>query len=264
MARYFASPFGTIIGKVNGQVGCRWRGQNVIKKYTVPADKGTLLKYQQYKDGIIPPSSFSFPQFNLRRLVINPLMHISRDAPTFISDVWKLEANSRKLMMSGQNLIMQANISQLYASFDPTIEFDPVTNTPDLTKLVMSQGILEGATGFGATYDTGTGIVTFEWDPAHYQSGKDDDFVSFVILAKPILESIGRAGNWKPALKIYYFKNGDPPPAVAPVRADGTGQVTIDTGLDPNDLFGFIFFFQVTALKTITSESISGTVLITP
>jgi hypothetical protein len=262
VAKYFASPFGTIIGKVNGQVGSRWRGLNILKKYTIPADRGTLLTYQQYKAGSIPPDRFSFPQFNLRRVIVNPLMFMSRNNPEFIQTVWKSEVKKRDLNMSGNNLLTKANIATLYASMDRDAEFDPITNTPDLTKLVMSMGTLEPTKAITAKYATGTGIVTLTWNTDHFMNGADTDAVSCVIVKKPILEEYGEFGNWRPALSMYYIPivaTAYPTPPGSPKsRKDGGGTVTIDSGLTATDLTAFIFFFQ--SRLDLTHDEQSGSV----
>jgi hypothetical protein len=263
MAKYFASTFGTIVGKVNGNVGRRWRGINIITKYTVPSDKGTLLKYQQMKDGIITPDKFSFPQFNLRRLIVNPIMHMGRHNTEFIDFVWNTEVKARHLQMGGLNLMAKENITQLYGSIDKNLEFDPVTNSPDITKMIMSTGILEGTSSLSATYNPTTGIAALTWDTDHYTNGADTDYAGFIIVKKPLLESYGRAGNWQPALAMY-FQKYNPPPGLPYTRASGTGEIAIDTGLDPDDLTAFIFFFTVATDKTLISISLSSVVTTPP
>jgi hypothetical protein len=277
MAKYFASPFGTIIGKVNGQVGSRWRGLNLIKKFTVPTDKGTILKYQQMKDGIIPPDRFSFPIFNLRRAVVNALMHMGRENPDFLTDIWKPEVKSRALNMSGLNLFCKENITQLYASLDKTLEFYsaeenqiPVevlpTNTIDITQMVVAEGILEGTSLLSATYDTATGYVELTWSPTCLKDGLATDIAAACVIQKPVFESIGRNGNWQPALKLWYFPTfprSPLPPGPAKTRTDGSGTLAIATGLDAANLTAFIFFFQQGSIKTLVSISLS-TVVTTP
>ena len=263
MAIYFASPFGTIIGKVNGQIGKRWRGKNVITKYTIPTDRGPLLQYQQMKDGLIPPDRFSFPQFNLRRLVVNPLMHMGRHNPDFIAKIWKTEVEARHLNISGLNLFCKSNITQLYASFDKTLEFDPITNSPDITKLIIATGILEGTSELTATYDTATGNVVFTWNPEHYANGADTDYAFFVVVKKPLLESYGRWGNWQPALAMYYFAF-PAPPALPTSRVEGTSTRTIDPGLDAANLTAFAFFLTTAQDPRLISISASSVVTTPP
>jgi hypothetical protein len=245
----FMSPLGQIRGKSAGSVFSIWRGKNIMKRYSKPTDRGTLLKYQQYKDGIIPPEQFSFPQFNLRRLVINPLMHIGRYNPDFIEDIWKPEVEARHLRMSGLNLFIQQNATQLYASIDKTKEYDPLSNTPDLRKMEISQGILEGTKSFSVTYSAGT--LWWTWNTEHWGNGKDTDDVYGIIIAKPLLESYGRSGNWEPALKMFG-------PEKIGTRITGHATWNIEPDLIADDLTAFIFFFAiVTDGKNIWSPSSS-------
>lgn len=260
MAIYFASPFGTIVGKVNGQVACRWRGRNVIKKLTIPTDRGNLLKYQQMKEGLIPPEAFSFPQFNLRRVIMNPLMFMGRHNPTFLHAVWKNEVDARKLDMGALNLFCKSNVTTLYASMDKALEFDPITNSPDLAQLKMAEGILEDTKTFTATYDTATGEMVFTWNADHFTNGLDTDYAMFAVVKKPILEEYGIDKNWEPALAMYYL--GFPtPPALPSSRVDGTDTRDIDPGLAAADLTAFIFFFTAITAPRYISKSLSVQVI---
>jgi hypothetical protein len=245
----FISPLGQIRGKSAGSVFSIWRGKNIMKRYSKPTDRGTLLKYQQFKDGIIPPEQFSFPQFNQRRLIINPLMHIGRFNPDFLDDIWKPEVKARHLNMSALNLFVQQNATQLYASIDKTLEYDPITNSPNLLLMEMSQGILEGTSSFSAEYNPGTGQIDFTWNPDHFRDGSDSDYVYAVVIAKPLLESYGRNGNWQPALTMYgpiMLANFYPsPPGLPKTRGNGSATWNMPPGLDADDLSAFLFFFKV-------------------
>jgi len=257
MAKYYASPFGTIIGKVNGNIGRRWKGLNIITKFTIPSDKGTLLKYQQMKAGTITPDKFSYPQFNLRRVIVNPLMFIARASPTWLESIWGAEVKSRHLRMSGINLLEKANVSNLYGSMDKTLEFDPITNTPDLTKLVVAIGELEGTQSLTCSYNPTTGVVSFVWNKNCYTNGKATDIAYGMVIAKPILNSFGEAGNWEPALRVF----GPTQLTGQPTRGGlgtGTGLLSIPQYLYSPDLIGFVFFFTVVEERNLYSVSISA------
>jgi len=263
--KYYAAPFGIGRGKLNGTVFAVWRGIPIAKKFTIPLDKGTILKYQQMKDGIITPDKFSFPQFNQRRAVMNVLMKTGRDhMDDWIHPVWTPEAKDRRLSMSGLNLMTKSNITALLASLDKTTEFYspeenqiPVetlpTNTIDLTKMQVATGELEGTGAFTCTYATGTGILAFTWDATIFGNGKDTDTAHAIIIAKPIFNSIGRNGAWQPAMQMWTMDIYHHPADATRVDGDGTGEIPI--GLDPTLLTAFIFFSQVTFSKTNHSDS---------
>jgi len=245
MALYSGSPMGEIRGKLNGTVALKWKRKLVIRKYAVPSDRGTLLKYQQFKDGE-PGVIFSLPQFNLRRCILNPLLKCSRDhLEDWIFPIWKLAAQRRHLQMSGLNLLLKDNITTLYASMDKTIEYDPATNKPDLTKLQMSTGELEGTNSLTCTYDTATGLLDFVWDQNCYANGQASDIAKAIILAKPLLDTIGRDGNWEPALMMY-GPTGLTNQVTRGGFGTGHGHMTIPAGYDAADLTAFIFFFAIT------------------
>jgi len=247
MAKYNSSPLGEIHGKVNGIVAVKWKRTLVARKYAVPADRGSLLKYQQFKDGI-PGVVFSFLQFNLRRVAINPLLKLARDhKEDWIYPIWTEAAKKRHLQMSGMNLLLKTNITNLYASFDKALEYDPITNSPDLTKLQLSIGDLEGTQSLTCTYKTDTGITDFSWNGQIFSNGNISDDVYGIILAKPLLQSIGREGNWEPQLTMYGPHRLTTPgvPPHPSTRQDGTGYTVIPADLDVADLTAALFFCQL-------------------
>jgi hypothetical protein len=259
MAKYNASPFGEIRGKVNGQVGTEWKGIRIVKKWTKPSDKGNILQYQKMKDGIITPDKFSYPSFNLRRCIIGPLMNAGRqNFEGFLDLIWGAEARARHLRMSGLNLFIKENATALYASMDKTIEYNPPTNDVDFKVLLMSQGILEGTTDFSCNYNSGLGQLNLTWQNGHWGNGSDTDTVQVIVLAKPLLQSFGRMGSWMPALKLFgplTPTTGFPP--VACTRAVSSGKCMIQPGLTAANLTAFLFFFAVMDYKTVFSKTLS-------
>jgi hypothetical protein len=268
--KYYAAPFGVGRGKLNGTIFRVWRGIPIASRFTIPLDKGTLLKYQQMKDGIITPDKFSFPQFNQRRAIMNMLMKTGRDhMDDWIHPVWTPEAKARHLLMSGLNLMVKSNLTALLASMDKATEFYspaenqiPVealpTNTIDLKQMQVATGELEGTQSFTCTYATGTGIVLFTWNATIFGNGLDTDSVWAIILAKPVFNSIGRNGAWQPALQAYPLRVAHEMTDATRVDAHGGG--AIPAGLTPADLTAFIFFSQVTFSKTNHSDSKSAVV----
>jgi hypothetical protein len=260
MAKYYASPFGSIRGKVNGSVGVGWKGKNVLRKYAIPTDRGSLLKYQQYKGGIIPPDLFSFPQFNLRRVCNNPLFKIAHDHfQDFIVPIWKEMAREKRLLMSGTNLFMRTNTTTIYASFDKTIEYDASTNKPDLTKLILVDGELETTQSMTATYDPSSGFMNFTWNTHHYTNGKDTDTVYAIILKEPVVIDVGATGHWQPSL-VMFGPTQLRHDLAAATRADGAGLMTITPGLTASNLIAYLFFCGAANIESvlISKEVVKG------
>lgn len=254
MAKYFGSPWGAIRGKVNGLVGMAWKGILTTRALVYPTQRGTLQNYRDMKGGIIPPEQFSFPQFNLRRCITQILIKICSDNMTgWIYPVWSPLTVSKGLKMSGMNLFVKRNDANLFASMDRTLEYDPVTNTPDLKVLQMSEGELEPTQEITtAEYNTATGILNLAWDITCYGNGLPTDKTYCIIAKKPLLDSYGEFGNWQAALTLFNIGEigvrGEP---FMPIP------ITLPPGLDAADLTVYLFFFAVIENKNTWSPSLS-------
>jgi hypothetical protein len=184
-------------------------------------------------------------------------MHIGRYNPDFLNNVWKPEVKSRHLNMSGLNLFIQQNATQLYASIDKTKEYEPIENEPNLLLMEIANGTLEGTSSLSVEYNPTTGETSFDWNPKCYTNGQSTDTAYGVVIAKPLLESYGRNGNWQPALIMY----GPTQFAGQPTRGGlgtGKGILTLPEGLDATNLSAFLFFFKVVTNGTnIRSPSLS-------
>lgn len=244
MARYFGSAFGTIKGKINGIVGSTWRGIQVIKQLIPPTQRGTLELYRLMKEGTIPPERFSYPLFNLRRCIMGPLIKIASDnLEMWIHQVWNPLSEDKGMIMTGINLFLHQNVNTFYASMDRTLEYDPVTNFPNLKVLKVSDGELEPTTvvnGLLKTYpeyDPGTGELTLGWSTKCYKNGSADDKAWIIVAAQPLLHSYGVEGNWQAALTIPIID-------ISHTRGDGLPGVTLTmaTGLTPANLYVYVFF----------------------
>jgi len=244
MAKYYGSPWGTLRGKLNGAVGGGWKGINWARVLIYPTQHGTIAMYKDYKNGIIPPEDFSFPQFNLRRLSTGPLGNLAKNnMSNLINPIWAQYTRRKEFLMSGLNAYIKYSSADLLNSMpDKTAEFDPDTNSPDLRVIQMSRGELEETIEFSeCLYAPLTGAIYPTWDMNIYKNGKSVDLAYIAILSKPIVESYGVDGTWEPALYLYG-------PAQKCTRADGDGGAIggiLPTGLDPEDLTAFTFFRDV-------------------
>lgn len=254
MAKYYGAPWGTIRGKLNGSVGTVWRGIQTARKYNVPTDRGNLDKYRMLKEGSIPPELFSYEQFNIRRIIMNPLMKISSDELlAWIHPVWTSQTKEKHMVMLGHNLFVKRTFHAFLNSMpNKDQEFDPDTNSPDIAELKLADGDLEPTSEITeAEYNPTTGVLTTKWDTNVFQNGSATDQAWIIVITKPIIESIGETGNWQPALKI--LKIARELELVIPTekikRSHGETGVTLTLApdLDASDLTVFVFFFNLTS-----------------
>ncbi|MDD2890959.1 MAG: hypothetical protein PHE49_10040 [bacterium] len=235
MGTYFASPWGTIRGKLKDTVGGSCHGIDWVREHVSPAQRGTLELYLQLKQGLIPPSRFSYKQMNLRRLVFQQLGYTGRtNLSTLIYPIWKKLCQKRHLPITGINMFVKRNAPELWASIpNPDKEYNASTNCPDMSKMLVSEGNLEPISDFSScAYNSATGNVTFNWDTTAIKNGKPDDYVFTFIFNKPILDS-----QWRP--NGYLYGNAQLLPPVK--RTDGIAVFSITPGLNPLTLTGYIF-----------------------
>jgi len=238
------SPYGTIRGKLNGTVATVWRGIQVIRQLKKPTDRGPILRYQQYKDGEITIDRFSFKQFNWRRLIYGPLQRIAVDNMDWIHVAWTPETIRKHQPMQGINAFLKKNLVNFYASLpNKDQEYDPITNAPNLLTLRVADGPLEPTPEIKkAEYDTGSGELDINWDTSVTYNGNAGDTAYGLVLALPLLDSYGRYGNWQPALSIQFF-------GTIGVRSMPTSPIQLDPGLDPDNLYFFVFFYSEIGLS---------------
>lgn len=241
MAKYIGSPWGQILGKLNGSVGGKWKGINWVRVLVHPAQQGSLEKYRMYKDGLIGIPPFSFPQMNIRRASLQVLGYVARtNLSNFINIIWYDYVQKHALVMTPSNAFVQKSAALLYYSM-PNIdqEFVVGANEPDLKVIKMSDGDLEGTPILTAVYVPGTGVLTVTWDKTCYTNGLPTDLTWIVVAKKPILESVGRNGTWMPKLFMYGPYN---PPALGTTRAAEVAVYPLPIGLTIADLTVYLFF----------------------
>ena len=226
MAKYIGSPWGEIRGKLDDAVGGVWKGIKWVRVRVLPTQLGTLEKYYLLKADPpgISPEQFSFPQFNIRRLVFQLLGTLGRmNKGNMILPVWERLAKMRNYALTGINLFVKTSAGLLWHSIpDPSIEYDITTNKPDLDLMKVSDGDLEGTTTItDVRYATATGILTVTFDSTIYKNGKDDDDVYVMAYREPIVDATWRANG-------YLYGNAITSLAT---RTAGTASITLPLGI---------------------------------
>jgi len=243
MGKYIGSPWGFIRGKVGDTVGGVWKGIDWCRVRVLPTQRGTLDLYRQYKDGLIPPSRFSYPQMNLRRAVLQVLGYIARmNMTNWINLPWQALVDKRGWTLTATNAFVKRNAATLLATMDRTTEFDEATNAPDLTQMLVSDGDLEATPLLSAIYSNLTGDLVVTWAKNTFTNGALTDRALLMVAKKPILESIGRDGTWYPQLFMYGVDMGI---GLGTTRDDETMTFTLPIGLDAANLTAYLFFRDV-------------------
>jgi len=262
------NPLGDYVGKIGNTVGGKWRSIYWVRTLVFPTQRGTLPLWRMLKAGALPPERFSYKQMNLRRLSLQILGFIAKEnMQTFTSVIWNPLAKNKRDPMSGANLFVKKNAARLFHSMPHTDqEFDPDTNSPDLTTITMSDGTLENTPILTATYDAASGELAITWNKTCYTNGNQDDYVYIAALKKPLLNSYEYPdGEWEPAIHLYGPEwVGGEPPAVPKERKDESASITLPTGLDADDLTAFLFFRTQAGLNsgTISQRTISDSTAI--
>ena len=240
MGKYFGSPWGFIRGKLNDAVGGYWKGIEWVRVRVFPTQRGTLKLYRLLKEGLITPERFSFKQMNIRRLVLQVLGWIGRtNLSTMIYPVWVKLCRKRKLKLTGINLFVRRNAPTLWASIPHRDqEYDATTNAPDMKQMLVSDGDLEPTPeAVGCSYNPSTGKFHMEWNMSCTKNGKPDDYAYILVYREPIIDPLWQPNGW-----LYGKAELVEPPAVPKIRANGTMEIDLPTGLTVTDLIGYVFF----------------------
>ena len=237
MAKYTASPWGNLRGKLGGSVGGAWKGINWARAHLFPRQPGTLTKKRQSKDGCVRGIIYNANQMNVRRPVFGMLGFVGKETlTTLIHPVWQWLCDKRGLKLTGINKFVKENMRRLYdstwtgagvgASFSGS-------NLPDYTKMIVADGDLEAAPSITAvTYSGATGIATVTWNTSVYGNGLPADNAWVAVYRKPNAVEIG---DYKPNGRLFVSNTGQ-------ARSTGTATIAIPTALAVGELIGFAFF----------------------
>lgn len=239
MSKYHGSPWGYMRGKLFDTVGGYWKGINWNRVRVYPTQRGTLELYRMLKEGLIPPERFSYKQFNIRRLVVQVLGWLGRtNLSTLIYPVWELLCSKRKLAMTGTNLFVKRNAARMFNSMpDKNLEYDPDTNAPDMKTMLVSDGDLEPADVFNATYNTITGDLEVSWKKDILKNGKLNDFAYVMCYLRPIVDE-----EWYPNGYLYGKAELPEPPLPVRTRDDESMVLPLPAGLDNTKMTAYLFF----------------------
>lgn len=240
MAKYIASPYGNLIGKLGDTVGAKWKGKYWVRKRIYPPQRGTLEMYKMVKAGLIAPDNFSFRQMNIRRAIFQVLGSIGRsNLKNLINPIWTKLCTDNNLAMTGINLFTKANETRLWATMaDQDKEYDAETNKPDMVKMVVSDGNLEPTPAIlDCTYNSNTGVLHIKWDTKCRNNGLDDDYAYIMAYKMPVVDS-----RWKANGQMFGTAVVAAPPASQVTRGDGSMEINIPKNLDASDVIGYVFF----------------------
>lgn len=240
MAKYTASPWGDILGKLGDTVGGKWKGIYWARKRVNPAQRGTLALYHLLKRGAMRPYRFSFKQMNIRRLVFQILGWLARtNMENMIIPIWEQLCTRRALQLTGGNLFLKRSAALLWASIpDQDQEFNASTNSPDMKELYVSDGDLEGTPILTAVYVPATGFLTLTFSKTIYQNGDDTDYAQAMCYIKPLMNG----ETWRPNGYMYGKAQQPDLPAPSENRVAESIVLHLPLNLDPTKMTAFLFF----------------------
>ena len=232
------NPLGDPTGKLGNFVGGKWKdGIYWLRSRIFPSQKGTIQDYRAYKAGT---GKVSFKQMNIRRAVFSVLGYIGRtNLETWIDTIFgDLITRHNITNRTALNLMIKENAGCLFNSIpNNDQEYNATTNAPDLLQLKVSVGDLEPVASITkAEYTAGTGALVVTFSNDHFTNGLDTDKVWVMVAKKPILQSVGVTGNWKPKLYLYGPTRGN-----SKTRTDATVTVTLPKSLTVADLTCYVF-----------------------
>jgi len=208
MARYTASPFGVIHGKLGKVVGSVWKGITYARKDFTPTNPNTV------------------PQQAIRYICRVLTKFIARHFEKNTKQIWNTLATDLKLPLTGGNLFSKKSSRVLWKSTQSGVV------SPDWTLLRVSDGLLEPSQEIlSASYTQATGALTITWDPNIYRNGSVDDNAIIVIYqdaAGDAILTLSGGNSWLLGTTAR--------------RGDGTTTVNTVPNLPPQDLTVFLYF----------------------
>lgn len=195
---------GAVHGKVGPVIGQTWKGIPFLKGYFKPSNPNTAAQQAQ--------------RLKMTRMVAT--------AQEFISDLIPALWNPVAVKMSGYNYFVKTNINLL----DATDYMD--------ADCLSSKGTLEGTSIVLATYNSGTGVGTVEWDITPTGNGLDTDLMYVVV--------------WDKSSKIgYAFSPSE-------TRADETIDVALPAGLTATNLRLYLSCYRGSGSSFEVSDSVNA------
>jgi len=236
MAKYTASPWGKVRGKIGGAVGSTWKGIDYLRAHLYPKQVGSIRKLDAFEGGCARGINFSAAQMNIRRVSFGMLGYLGRHThAALMTRIWQTLADKKGLKKTGLNLFIQKNARILHKSYNSGTTFDEF-NLPDYTQMIISDGNLEPAFLFtgalkGFPFMGQPAPVTISWSTVTLRNGNQSDDVWVGIYIKP--DARERAAL-EPYGMLYISQPGKK-------RSDGTCIVYVPNK-NASDMTAFLFF----------------------
>ncbi|MCK4353069.1 hypothetical protein KAW65_06665 [candidate division WOR-3 bacterium] len=235
MAKYYNSPWGTIIGKLGYAIGSVYRGRQILRVYRKPKDTGNPELIKSALRGEIDKKEISISSMNQRRMIFGMINRIAyQNLSSLIYPVW--EPSARRKGITGINLFAKYNIPSFYDSMPDKEKIYSYKNKPSLSSIVLTEGNLEPAIIKETHYNKKTGRLTVIWDTHCYSCGAPSDFAYIMAI------------YWYMPKKAFYkdtvglikcWGNAKEPIGK---REEGEGEIFIKENLNPRYLTAFLFF----------------------
>ncbi len=229
MAKYIASPWGFISGKVGGCVGSHRKGVWYFKRLSKPPNYGSIQDYKAHLRN--PKHRFSPKQMNERRTCYGMLTYIIKThLHDLIHPIWESYCRKKKPRLTGGNLFMALNLPPLYSSIPHPHRIFAPDNLPDYTKMLVSYGVLFPPTNLTASYNTQKHCLTLKWAVYSLSGVSPDDTANVAIFSPPTPQQIA---SFKPSGKLTLL----PTPAT---RKEGILHLHI-SHISPNSII-YLYF----------------------
>jgi len=227
---------GSVLGLVSGKVGDKIfyvrKGKQYVKQYGASKiTTRTLLRRKSYR------------AVNTR-VFFAASREIYKKLKVLINPVWEGIVKTKKTpTLSGLNMFMKYN--HLQQMIPDKNKLCALGNSPDLTKLVVSYGIVEPTFNLKTVLENNlpteqAGEIRVEWDPKSYSSGLPDDEAFFVAL-QWYLRPKGD-DKWRESWKAISVCGNLRAPGAK--REDGSLRILWEPEYtdEKNPIYGYLFF----------------------
>lgn len=242
MAKYYGSSWGVLVGKLGDAVGTHARGGlRTVRAYRKVIPSGSWLALET---GKVDKRGLNIGQCNQENIVFGFLGHLtSKVKSSLIYPVWDPLTKRHHRYMSGFSLFMKHNATTLYNSLPDVHKFYGIDNLPDLSKLQLSTGVLEGADIADAHYDIDSGKVMVKWAPECFLNGRADDLVHLFVLhwSFPVSKESSFLPVREPWRTMKVWGSAKHPVGK---RVDGCGSISISPCLNMAENFVVYLFFS--------------------
>lgn len=212
MAKYMASPWGRVRGKLGDVVGGRSKGGiDTIRMNTVGKHRGTEQAVLEADKDESKRKDINIKQFNQTHIAMAPLTTIAYQfSKRLMFEVWEPLVGNRPI--TGANLFTKINVARLCSSIPDRTKFYSPANAPDISSILLTDGRLEPAEIFSAKLSIENSEITVNWKPGNFSNGEPDDNVSLSAVYWKIPESKKWYPDFKPCRTMMVwnpeFKKG--------------------------------------------------------